>query len=140
MTFKEAWLNDEDKDLVGSPVDAYIWVEICQRKKLILKGRRQEHEIDPAKFPRNEVEAHEQVLLQLIGLSLAKCDLLGLQDQIKILIKISDECGFIEEQALEGDVEDEGHPQEIHKEAFQENDPSLEMTLQIDERPCDEKN
>ena len=95
--------------------------------------------MDPSKFPRSEIEAHKQDLLQLMDLAWNKCDLLGLEYQKKILAQISDECGFSEEQALKQDVQDEGHPQEIHMEDFQENDLSLEMTLQMDERPCDKK-
>ena len=55
------------------------------------------------------------------------------------MTETSDECGF-NEQALEDDVQEEScHPQETHKEAFQENDLSQEMTLKMDERPCDKK-
>ena len=68
--------------------------------------------MDPSKFLRSEVEALEGALLQLMDLAWAKCDLLGIEDQKGILTKISDECSFSEEQALEEDVRDEDNPQE----------------------------
>lgn len=91
---------------------------------------RQEHETDPSKFPHSEVEAHEQAFLQLMDLSWAKCDLLGLEDQKKIFIEISDENGFSEEQALEEDVQDEYHPPKKYEETFSGYTLSQRMTSQ----------
>ena len=37
ITFKEASIKDEDKDLIGNPIDAFLWVELCNHKILIVK-------------------------------------------------------------------------------------------------------
>ena len=98
MVFKEAWVDDEDRDLVGNSIDAMLWVEICKHKSLIVKGRQQEHESNPSKFPHDEVMAHEVALLHLMTYTWNKCDLLGLEGQKKILDDISKEMDFESDQ------------------------------------------
>ena len=63
MIFKEGWICDEDKDLIGSPIDALLWVEICKDKKLILKRVMHVHEENPSKVLLDEFKAHEEALL-----------------------------------------------------------------------------
>ena len=63
MTFQQAWIGDEDKDLIGGLADALLWVEMCKHKSLILNGRQQEHESNPSKLPKDEFKVHEYALL-----------------------------------------------------------------------------
>lgn len=121
VIFKEAWVDDENKALVGNYVDALLWVEICTHKSLILKGRQQEYEINPSKFSYDEVRVHEEALLYLMANAWEKCNLLGLEEQKKILDDIGEEMGF-ESDKLEDEVQSEEAPlqeiqEEIHDEA-----------------------
>lgn len=122
MVFKEAWVSDEDKDLIGNTVDALLWVEICKHKSLIVKGK-QEHEIDHVKFPYDGVRVHEEALLYLMAYAWEKCDLLSLEDQKKILDDIGEEMGFENNQSNdEGPNEEvflEEAQKEIHDKAFE---------------------
>ena len=94
VVFKESWVKDEDKDLIGNPVDAFLWVELCNHKSSIVKGKQQEHYSNPSRFPHIEVKAHEDALLYWITYAWKKCDLLGLDDQKEILNTIIEEVGF----------------------------------------------
>lgn len=107
MTFKETWLSDEDRGLIGSHVDALLWVEMCDNKSLIVRGRQQEHEANPSKFPQDEVRAHEDALLHWMTYAWKKCDLLGLDEQKEILNTISEEIGFESSQSNDEDPKEE---------------------------------
>ena len=119
MIFKEDWIRDEDKDLIGSPIDAFLWVEICKENKLNLKEKLQEHEMNTSNVSLVELKAHEEALLYLIDFAWHKCDILRLKDQKKILSKICEEIGFEEEheETLEDDVQGEKPPQDAHEDS-----------------------
>ena len=70
--FKIALVKYETKDLVGNSIDALLWVESCKHTILIVKGRQQEHESNPSKFPQEEVKSHEYVTAILDDLCLGK--------------------------------------------------------------------
>ena len=96
----------------------------CARiKSLIVRGRQQEYETNPLKFPQDEVKAHEDALLHWMTYAWEKCDLLGLDDQKEILNTISEEIGFEDIQSDNEDPNEEvllPEPQEeIHDEAFE---------------------
>ena len=84
----------EDKDLIGNLVDAFLWVELCNHKGLIVEGRQQDHKYDPSRFPQAEIKTCEDALLYWITYAWEKCDLLGLDDQKQILNTIIKEFGF----------------------------------------------
>lgn len=115
MTFKEAWLGDEDKDLVGNPINALLWVEMYKHKSLIVKGRQREHEANPSKLPQDKVKAHEDELLYWMAYAWEKCDLLGLDDQKEILNAIGEEFGFEDSQSDNEDPNEEALLQETQE-------------------------
>ena len=107
MIFQEAWLSDEDKDLIGSHVDAFLWVEMCKHKSLIVTRRQQEHEANPSKLTQDEVKAHEDALLHWMTYAWEKCDLLGLDDQKGIMNTVSEEIGFESSESNDEDPNQE---------------------------------
>lgn len=134
MIFKEAWVNDEDRDMVGNFVDAMLWVEICKYKSLIVKGRQQEHESDPSKFPYDEVMTHGHALVHLMTYAWEKCDLLGLEDEKKILDDIGKEMGFENdrlknmaqfEEALLEEIQEETYNEELEDEVLNTRDDDI---------------
>jgi len=59
-----------------------------------VKGRQKEHERNPLKFLHDKVKAHEDELLYWMTYAWEKCDLLGLEDQKKILDGMVEEMDF----------------------------------------------
>lgn len=109
--------------MVGNFINALLWLKICKYKILIVKGRQQEHEANPSKFPQDGVKSHEDALLYLMTYSWEKCELLGLDDQKKVLDDISEEVGFESGQS-NNEGQNEGSfleeiQKEIHDEAFE---------------------
>ena len=92
MVFNEALVSVEDRDHVGSLIDTYLWVEICQDKKLILKRRLQEYEMNPSDL-LGKAKAHKEALLYLVDFAKWKCGVLGLEDQMKQLSEICEGLG-----------------------------------------------
>lgn len=82
-------------------------VEMCKYKILIVRGRQQEHEDDPAKFPQDEVTDHEDGLLYQMTYAWEKCDLLGLNDQKDILNTITEKIGLENNQSDDEDQNEE---------------------------------
>ena len=79
---------------------------MCKHKILIVKGRQQEHETNPSKFPQDEVKSHEYALLNWMTYAWETCDLLGLDDQKKVLDDIGEEDGFESSQSDDEDQND----------------------------------
>lgn len=125
MTFKKTWLSDEDKGLIGRHIDALLWVELCKHKSLIARGRQQEHEANPSKFPQHEIKSHEYALLHWMTYAWEKCDLLGLDDQNEILNTIREQIGFERSQSNDEDPNGEPLLQETQEGV---HDESLEGT------------
>ena len=92
---------------------------MCKHKSLIVKGRQQEHEANSSKFPQVEVKAHEDALLYWMTYSWEKCDLLGLDDQKKVLDDIREEVGFESDQSDDKGQNEGAFLEEIHDEAFE---------------------
>lgn len=120
ITFKEAWAKDEDKDLIGNPIDAMLWVELRKYTSLIIKLKQQKHEVDLSRCPRDEVETHEDAMLYWTTYAWKKCHLLGLDDQKEVLDAISEELGFESGQSDDEDPNEEPLLQETQKEFHDE--------------------
>lgn len=133
MIFKQAWVNDEDKYLVGNSIDLTLWVKIYKYKSLIVKERQQEHESNPSKFHDDEVLSHEDVVLHMMTYAWKKSDLLGLEDQKNILNDINKEMYFKSYQLV-----DVAQIKEFLSEGMKEESSKEELEDEVHDIPKDD--